>query len=332
HDQPVRPHGQLRLLAARLDVDGGTLGGAAGRDLEPQEQVREAGVRARVVDEEADEEVVVQVLVRDGGGDLAAVLGGAGGEDLTHRRGAGDHVGRVVGLGLVELRAHGDHTAAGQGGQKDHAARGDGPGEHPSGTTLCQPFARFAAPHCAAMVPAVQNRWDDQKAAALGDELAQLIYLSNLVGSDPTLTQPGGGNSSVKRREEDGAGRTVEVLRAKGSGTDLATIGKRGFTGLRRDDLALLERRDQMTDEEMMAFLRAGMLDGREPAPSVETPLHSVLPYRFIVHTHDFATQALTDTSQPEGLVREVLGAEAAYIDYVRPGFPLARAVIRQGR
>jgi rhamnulose-1-phosphate aldolase/alcohol dehydrogenase len=178
----------------------------------------------------------------------------------------------------------------------------------------------------------VQNRWDDQKAAALSDELAQLIYLSNLVGSDTTLTQPGGGNSSVKRREEDGAGRPVEVLRVKGSGTDLATIGASGFTGLRRDDLALLERRDQMSDEAMMAFLRAGMLDAREPAPSVETPLHSALPYRFIVHTHDFATQALTDTSQPEGLVREVLGSEAAYIDYVRPGFPLARAVIQKGR
>src|SRR5689334_7066606 len=97
-------------------------------------------------------------------------------------------------------------------------------------------------------------------------------------------------------------------------------------------DLALLSRRAEMSDEEMMAFLRAGMLDAREPAPSVETPLHSALPYRFIVHTHDFATQALTDTSQPEGLVREVLGSEAAYIDYVRPGFPLARAVIQKGR
>jgi rhamnulose-1-phosphate aldolase/alcohol dehydrogenase len=178
----------------------------------------------------------------------------------------------------------------------------------------------------------VQNRWDASKAAALGDELAELIYLSNLVGSDPTLTQPGGGNSSVKRREVDGAGREVEVLRVKGSGTDLGTIGKSGFTGLRRGDLALLERREQMSDEEMMLFLRAGMLDGREPAPSVETPLHSVLPFRFIVHTHDFATQALTDTPTPEGLVREVLGADAAYIDYVRPGFPLARAVTRHGR
>ena len=81
-----------------------------------------------------------------------------------------------------------------------------------------------------------------------------------------------------------------------------------------------------------MAFLRAGMLDAREPAPSVETPLHSVLPYRFIVHTHDFATQALTDTARPADHVREALGDDAAYIDYVRPGFPLAREVLRLGR
>ena len=77
--------------------------------------------------------------------------------------------------------------------------------------------------------------------------------------------------------------------------------------------------------------MRACMTDGGEPAPSVETPLHSVLPHRFVVHTHDFATQALTDTPRPAALVREALGDEAAYVDYVRPGFPLARAVIDLG-
>ena len=56
-----------------------------------------------------------------------------------------------------------------------------------------------------------------------------------------------------------------------------------------------------------------------------------MLPFRFIVHTHDFATQALTDTSDPEALVREALGAEVAYVDYFRPGFPLARAVMDLG-
>ena len=103
----------------------------------------------------------------------------------------------------------------------------------------------------------------------------------------------------------------------------MASIGRRGFTGLRlRRSRRCWSGRGEMTDEEMMAFLRAGMLDGREPAPSVETPLHSVLPYRFIVHTHDFATQALTDTDRPAAHVREALGDEAAYIDYVRPGLP----------
>jgi rhamnulose-1-phosphate aldolase/alcohol dehydrogenase len=178
----------------------------------------------------------------------------------------------------------------------------------------------------------VEHRWDDTKAGDLEDELAELVYLSNVVGGDGTLTQPGGGNSSVKRRETDLVGRAVEVLRVKGSGTDLATIGPGGFTALRMADLSLLARRSEMSDEDMMLFLRAGMLDAREPVPSVETPLHSVLPYRFIVHTHDFATQALTDTPRPEALVREALGEEVAYVDYVRPGFPLARAVMRLGR
>jgi rhamnulose-1-phosphate aldolase/alcohol dehydrogenase len=166
---------------------------------------------------------------------------------------------------------------------------------------------------------------------ATGDDLDALVALSNAVGADGTLTQPGGGNSSIKRRALDFAGREVDVLSVKGSGTDLASITRAGFTGLRLDDLALLQRRDEMSDEEMMAFMRACMLDGREPAPSVETPLHALLPHRCIVHTHDFATQALTDTPRPEGLVREVFGGDVAYVDYVRPGFPLARALARHG-
>jgi rhamnulose-1-phosphate aldolase/alcohol dehydrogenase len=182
----------------------------------------------------------------------------------------------------------------------------------------------------------VDHRWDDEWFAGLGgDDLAGLVYLSNLVGADPSLTQPGGGNSSVKRQESDAGGRPVDVLRVKGSGTDLATIDRGGFTGLRMSDLARLDQlagRGEMTDEKMMLFLRAGMLDGREPAPSVETPLHSVLPHRFIVHTHDFATQALTDTARPQAHVVAALGDEVVYVDYVRPGFPLAQAVLGIGR
>lgn len=174
-------------------------------------------------------------------------------------------------------------------------------------------------------------RWDEEQARACTSDLEELVYLSNLVGGDSALTQPGGGNSSVKRIEEDVFGRTVDVLRVKGSGTDMASIGPSGFAGLRLPDLGALRSRERMSDEDMMTFLRAAMLDTREPGPSVETPLHAMLPFRFIVHTHDFTSQALTDTPEPEALVREALDGEAAYIDYVRPGFPLARAVARLG-
>src|SRR3954469_15220486 len=103
-----------------------------------------------------------------------------------------------------------------------------------------------------------------------GDDLDALVALSNAVGADPSLTQPGGGNSSIKRRARDFAGRELDVLSVKGSGTDLATITRAGFTTLRLADLALLQERQEMSDEEMMAFMRACMLDAREPAPSVE--------------------------------------------------------------
>lgn len=167
----------------------------------------------------------------------------------------------------------------------------------------------------------MNNRWDETQAASLADDLEELVYLSQLVGRDPTLTQPGGGNTSVKRRETDIFGRSVDVLRVKGSGTDLATMTRAGFTGLRAQDLDTLRGRVHMSDEDMMALMRACMLDVREAAPSVETPLHAVLPHRFVVHTHDFATQALTDTPRPAHWVAEALGDEVVYVDYARPGF-----------
>ena len=82
-------------------------------------------------------------------------------------------------------------------------------------------------------------RIDDQWATASGlasqaDELDQLVYLSNLIGSDPRLVQPGGGNTSIK---------IGDVLLVKGSGTDLRTIRRNGFTRLSLAALAAIAYR-----------------------------------------------------------------------------------------
>src|SRR5438128_12230328 len=112
------------------------------------------------------------------------------------------------------------------------------------------------------------------------DDLDQLVYLSHLIGREPRLVQPGGGNTSIK---------LGDALLVKGSGTDLRTIGREGFTRLSLARLAPLADAEAMTDADMMRFMAGCMLaDG--PAPSVETPLHSLLPHRVIPHPHDVAT------------------------------------------
>ncbi len=165
--------------------------------------------------------------------------------------------------------------------------------------------------------------WNDAEAGKT--EIEQLVYLSNLIGSDLALVQPGGGNTSVKLSEPDIFGCETRSLAVKGSGTDLRTIGPTGLTHLYPDRLALLRQKEPMSDEEMMALMRACMLfPDRDPVPSVETPLHSLLPARFIAHTHDVATLSLTDTPHAEENVRRVFGDQVAFLEYVRPGFPLA--------
>src|SRR5438874_4929641 len=95
-----------------------------------------------------------------------------------------------------------------------------------------------------------ENRWEPP--TNLG-ELDALVYRSNLLASDRAIVNFGGGNTSVKSREVDHAGRETPILWVKGSGTDLATIDAAGFTGLRLDEILPLTGRAEMSDEEMVA-------------------------------------------------------------------------------
>lgn len=173
----------------------------------------------------------------------------------------------------------------------------------------------------------VDYRWDDAVAAGMADDLERLVYLSTLVGADPALAGAGGGNASIKLLERDFAGRLVETLWVKARGVDLRDITRAGFTALRLEDLRLLRAKETMTDEAMMEFMSSCRLDSRQGPPSVETPIHAFLPYRVVLHTHDLATQSLTDTSRKDAFVRDCLGEEVGYLGYVRSGFPMARGL-----
>src|SRR3954470_4040510 len=89
----------------------------------------------------------------------------------------------------------------------------------------------------------VSYLWDDEKAAALaGDEVALLIYRSNLLGADLRVTNYGGGNTSCKVIDKDPlTGSDVEVMWIKGSGGDLGTLKKSGLAALYVDRLISLK-------------------------------------------------------------------------------------------
>jgi rhamnose utilization protein RhaD (predicted bifunctional aldolase and dehydrogenase)/NAD(P)-dependent dehydrogenase (short-subunit alcohol dehydrogenase family) len=151
------------------------------------------------------------------------------------------------------------------------------------------------------------------------DPLDSLVHLSHLLGQETRLVQPGGGNTSIK---------IGDALLVKGSGTDLRTIGREGFTRLSLARLAPLADAASMSDADMMRFM-AGCMLAEGPAPSVETPLHSLLPHRVIAHTHDVATMSLTNVADgtAERLVTELFEGGIVYVPYSRPGFPLAKSV-----
>jgi rhamnose utilization protein RhaD (predicted bifunctional aldolase and dehydrogenase)/NAD(P)-dependent dehydrogenase (short-subunit alcohol dehydrogenase family) len=152
---------------------------------------------------------------------------------------------------------------------------------------------------------------------------------SRLIGADPALVLHGGGNSSVKTTWRDITGRELEALFVKASGFEMATIGPEGFAPLALRRLHELLELESLSDAEMVRELTAAKLDPDAPAPSVETLLHAFLPFPAVLHSHADAIVTLTNLSNGEEIVRQVLGDAVVVVPYVMPGFELAREVRR---
>src|SRR5262245_61711875 len=163
----------------------------------------------------------------------------------------------------------------------------------------------------------MQSRWDDAVARPLSD-LDQLVYASRLIGAETSLVVWGGGNTSVKRRELDYRGREVDVLRVKGSGSDLKSIQVKDFPGVRMDDILALRERAEMEDQEMVDYLARALQDPKSPRPSIETLLHGFLPVGSVIHTHADAVVALTNNDRSGAVLREVFGDDVVALPYLR--------------
>jgi rhamnulose-1-phosphate aldolase/alcohol dehydrogenase len=178
----------------------------------------------------------------------------------------------------------------------------------------------------------VKYLWQQEVAEGLNG-VERLVYRSNKLGEDLTLTNTGGGNTSAKLLERDPlTGESVEVLWIKGSGGDLRTAKHDGFASLYLDKvramkslyLAAPERGVKSEIEDAMYPMYSHCVFNLNPrACSIDTPLHTFVPFQHVDHLHPNAVIAIAASVNQRQLCKEIYGDEVIYVPWQRPGFDI---------
>ena len=173
----------------------------------------------------------------------------------------------------------------------------------------------------------VDYLWDDEKAASYGDDqIGLFLYRSNILGADLRITNYGGGNTSCKTFEKDPlTNEEVEVMWVKGSGGDIGTLNRAGIAGLYTGKLRDLKNvYGGLEDEDrMVSLFNHCIYDLDSKAPSIDTPLHGLLPFAHIDHLHPDALIAVAAAENSEQVTKEIWGDTMGWVPWQRPGFDL---------
>ncbi|QCR20597.1 bifunctional aldolase/short-chain dehydrogenase [Agrococcus sp. SGAir0287] len=154
----------------------------------------------------------------------------------------------------------------------------------------------------------------------------ELLGRSNRLGSDPTITNYAGGNTSAKGTAVDPAsGDDVELVWVKGSGGDLGTLRASGLAVLRLDRVRALERvyRGVEHEDEMVAAFDYCLHGTGGAAPSIDTAMHALVDAPHVDHLHPDAGIAIAASADGEALTQRIYGDRVVWVPWRRPGFQL---------
>jgi len=157
--------------------------------------------------------------------------------------------------------------------------------------------------------------------------LDNLVEMSNRYGADEEFVILGGGNTSYK----DG-----NVMYVKGSGSPLASISSDEFVAM---DLPLLlatlkheypaDMKSYEIEAKSFEAIMAAMLPGQEgKRPSVESILHALFPYKYVLHVHPALVNGLTCSIDGEDICKRLFGDSAVWVKSVTPGPGLAKEFV----
>lgn len=153
-----------------------------------------------------------------------------------------------------------------------------------------------------------------------------MIEISRHYGSDPAYVIAGGGNTSFKDDKQ---------IWIKASGIPLAGIGERGFVCLSRQKLREIEENtypeDAVRREELVKRdIQKAIISPEKLRPSVETSLHNLIDYAYVVHTHPTTINAMMCAKHAQQEVEERFGSEALFMEYSDPGYILFKRLQAQ--
>jgi len=157
----------------------------------------------------------------------------------------------------------------------------------------------------------------------MNQEFAELIAVSRRYGSDKSFVIAGGGNTSFKNDN---------FIWIKASGAALETIDENGFVCLSREKLKIVSSKTYSSDPaqreaEVKADLTNAIISQGTNRPSVETSMHEIIDYQFVVHTHPTLVNALMCSNNAASACHELFGDQTLFIPYTDPGYILFKKV-----
>lgn len=156
-------------------------------------------------------------------------------------------------------------------------------------------------------------------------DLQQLVEISQFYGKDKQYVIAGGGNTSMK---------TADKIWIKASGFALSDITEEGFAMLDRGKLEKILRgayaEDPFQREREIKDDLAASNFTKDRRPSVETSLHDLIQYKFVVHLHPTLVNGLMCGNEAAVHVSKLFGEKALYIQYTDPGYILFKEVEKQ--
>ncbi|MFZ4456893.1 MAG: class II aldolase/adducin family protein [Bacteroidales bacterium] len=157
----------------------------------------------------------------------------------------------------------------------------------------------------------------------MDSNIKQLVEVSQQYGKNKAFVIAGGGNTSYKDND---------YIWVKASGVALETIDENGFVTLSREKLKVVSSKTYSSNSterevEVKADLANAIVSTNGNRPSVETSMHEIIDYAFVVHTHPTKVNAVMCSKNSAKNCLELFGSDVLFIPYTDPGYVLFKKV-----